>query len=70
MSYSNNLITSSSPFDNVLNYQIDNQGSSSQQGHHVSLCVNDLHTTLFIDEDALNSTKTTTTSTNNGNKGM
>jgi hypothetical protein len=55
MSYSNNRITPS-PFDNVINSQINNQDST----HHVSLCVNDLHTTLFIDEDALNNTKTNT----------
>ncbi len=72
MSYSNNLITSS-PFDNVGNYQINNQSSSQQahnSPHHVSVCVNDLHTTLFIDEDALNSTKTTTNSNNNSGKGI
>jgi hypothetical protein len=71
MSYSNNLITSS-PFDNVADYQTNNQTSSQQpneSSHHVSLCVNDLHTTLFIDEDALNSTKTTTNSNSNGSKG-
>jgi hypothetical protein len=68
MSYSNKLITSS-PFDNVVDYQINNR-ASSQQAHHVSVCVNDLHTTLFIDEDALNSTKTTTNSNNNGSKGI
>jgi len=72
MSDSNNLITSS-PFDNVVDYQINNQKSSPQTHesvHHVSLCVNDLHTTLFIDEDALNSTKTTMNSNNNGGKGI
>jgi hypothetical protein len=72
MSYSNNLITSP-PFDNVLDNQINNPNSSQQRhqsAHHVSLCVNDLHTTLFIDEDALNSTKTTTNSNNNGGKGI
>ncbi len=72
MSYSNNLITSS-PFDNVVDYQINNQTSSQQaheSAHHVSVCVNDLHTTLFIDEDALNSTKTTMNSNNNGGKGI
>jgi hypothetical protein len=72
MSYSNNLITPS-PFDNAIDYQINNQISSQQAhnaAHHVSLCVNDLHTTLFIDEDALNTTKTTTNSNNNGGKGI
>ena len=69
MSYSNNLI-SSSPFDNVVDHQINNQKSSQDSAHHVSLCVNDLHTTLFIDEDALNSTKTTMNSNNNGGKGI
>ena len=64
MSYSNNQITPS-PFDNVVDHQINNQKS----GHHVSLCVNDLHTTLFIDEDALNSTKRTANSDNNNSKG-
>jgi len=72
MSSSNNLITSS-PFDNVVDYQINNQTSSQQaheSAHHVSVCVNDLHTTFFIDEDALNSTKTTMNSNNNGGKGI
>jgi hypothetical protein len=72
MSYSNNLITSS-PFDNVVDYQINNQTSSQQahkSAHHVSLCVNDLHTTLFIEEDALNSAKTTANNNNNGGKGI
>jgi hypothetical protein len=59
MSYSNNLINSS-PFDNVINDPINNQDST----HHVSLCVNDLRTTLFIDEDTLKNTKTM----NNGGK--
>ena len=71
MSYSTDLITSS-PFDNVADDQINNQTSSkkaNESAHHVSLCVNDLHTTLFIDEDALNSTRTTTNSNNNGGKG-
>ena len=72
ISYSNNLITSS-PFDNVSDYQINNQTSSQQvhdSAHHVSVCVNDLHTTLFIDEDAFNSTKATTNSNNNSGKGI
>jgi len=56
----NNLINSS-PFDNVPNYQMKNQDST----HHVSLCVNDLRTTLFIDEDTLNNTK----ANNNNGKG-
>jgi hypothetical protein len=71
-SYPNNLITSS-PFDNVVDHQINNQISSQQAHdsvHHVSLCVNDLHTTLFIDQDALNNTKTMTNSNNNGGKGI
>ncbi|CAF2779310.1 unnamed protein product [Rotaria sp. Silwood2] len=66
MSDSNNLITSS-PFNNVINDQINNQISSQDSTHHVSLCVNDLKTTLFIDEDALNNTKTTITNNNNNN---
>ncbi|CAF2381007.1 unnamed protein product [Rotaria sp. Silwood2] len=68
-SYSNNVITSS-PFDNIADYQTSNQTSSQpiqESAHHVSLCVNDLHTTLFIDENALNSTKTSMTSNNNNN---
>jgi hypothetical protein len=64
MSDSNNLINLS-PFDNVINYQINNQKSSQDLTHHVSLCVNDLRTTLFIDEATLNNTKTI----NNGGKG-
>jgi len=67
----------SSPFDNTTDYQINQQTSSSFQqaqnpAHHVSLCVNDLRTTLYIEEDALNSTKTTVNSnnTNNGGKGI
>ncbi|UJR35505.1 hypothetical protein I4U23_028259 [Adineta vaga] len=70
LSYKNNLI-SSTPFDNVADYQINNQTSSQpvdKSTHHVSLCVNDLHTTLFIEEDALNNTKTTTNSHNNTSK--
>ncbi|CAF1333463.1 unnamed protein product [Adineta steineri] len=59
MSYSNNL-TTSSPFDNI-----NNQSSSPRDANHVSVCVNDLHTTLFIDEDTLNNTKTTINNTNN-----
>ncbi|CAF3302384.1 unnamed protein product [Rotaria socialis] len=56
VSNSNNLI-SSSVLNNVINNPINNQISSKDSTHHVSLCVNDLHTTLFIDEDTLNSTK-------------
>ncbi|CAF1132651.1 unnamed protein product [Adineta steineri] len=72
MSYSNNLITSS-PFDNVDDYhhQINNRTLSQQEDkstHHVSLCVNDLHTTLFIEEDALNNTKSSINSNNNSGK--
>ncbi|CAF0790142.1 unnamed protein product [Rotaria sordida] len=66
-SYSNNIITSSQ-FDNVGGYQTSNQTSSQpvqESAHHVSLCVNDLHTTLFIDENAFNSTKTLMNSNNN-----
>lgn len=53
----------SSPFDNVNNDQIDNQTSLIQQdsAHHVSLCVNDLRTTLFIDENTLNNNNNTKT---------
>ncbi|CAF3391869.1 unnamed protein product [Rotaria sp. Silwood1] len=69
MSDSNNLITSS-PFNNVINDQINNQTSSQDSNHHVSVCVNDLKTTLFIDEDALNNTKTTTTNNNNDKKAV
>ena len=68
MSNTNNRI-SSSPFDNVVDHQINNQ-TASHSPHHVSVCVNDLHTTLFIDEGALNSTKTTINSNNNGGKGI
>ena len=71
MSYSNHLITPS-PFDNVIDYQINNPTSSQHAhdaAHHVSVCVNDLHTTLFIDEDALNSTKTTNNNSSSS-KGM
>lgn len=72
VSYANNRMTSS-PFDNTIDYQINDQTSTQQAqnpAHHVSLCVNDLHTTLFIDEDAFNSTKTTVNSNNNnGGKG-
>ncbi|CAF1176092.1 unnamed protein product [Rotaria sordida] len=67
MSNSNNLITSS-PFNNVTNDQINNQISSQDSTHHVSLCVNDLHTTLFIDEDTLKKTKTSIN--NNGRKAV
>ncbi len=63
MSYSNNLINSS-PFDNVTNYQMNNQDST----HHVSLCVNDLRTTLFIDEDTLNNTKINNNNNGKGNE--
>jgi hypothetical protein len=62
--YSHNQINSS-PFDNVINHQINNPTSSQDSAHHVSLCVNDLRTTLFIDEDTLNNTKTM----NKGGKG-
>ncbi|CAF1163349.1 unnamed protein product [Didymodactylos carnosus] len=31
--------------------------NDNKHQHHVSVCVNDLHTTLFIDEDALNSSE-------------
>lgn len=68
ISNSNHRI-SSSPFDNVVDHQINNQ-TASQQAHHVSVCVNDLHTTLFIDEGALNNTKTTINSNNSGGKGI
>jgi len=61
ISDSNRLINSS-PFDNVINYPVN---TSQDSTHHVSLCVNDLRTTLFIDEDTLNNTKTM----NNGGKG-
>ncbi|CAF0760352.1 unnamed protein product [Rotaria sp. Silwood1] len=69
--HSNNVITSS-PFDNIADYQTSNQTSSQpvqESAHHVSLCVNDLHTTLFIDENALNNTKTSMNSNNNNNNG-
>ncbi|CAF0864550.1 unnamed protein product [Adineta ricciae] len=69
-SYTNNRITTT-PFDNVTDYQINNKTSSQlvdKSTHHVSLCVNDLHTTLFIEEDALNNTKTTTNSNNSSSK--
>ena len=59
MSYSNNQITPSS-FDNAINSQINKDST-----HNVSLCVNDLHTTLFIDENALNNTKTNTSGKGN-----
>lgn len=68
MSNANNRIRSS-PFDNVVDHQINNP-TASHSPHHVSVCVNDLHTTLFIDEGALNSTKTTINSNNNGGKGI
>lgn len=66
MSDSNNLITSSA-FNNVINDQINNQITSQDLAHHVSLCVNDLHTTLFIDEDTFN-TKNITSNNNNSDK--
>ena len=55
----------SSPFDNVINYQINSRTSAPDSAHDVSLCVNDLRTTLFINEDTLNNSK----SMNNGGKG-
>ncbi|UJR10433.1 hypothetical protein I4U23_014637 [Adineta vaga] len=61
MTNSNNLPTASPSFDNVIDSQTNNPSLSSLQGaNHISLCVNDLHTTLFIDEDTLNHTKLTT----------
>ena len=49
----------SSPFDNIINDQINNRTSAHESmAHHVSLCVNDLRTTLFIDEETLNTTPT------------
>jgi hypothetical protein len=73
MSYSNQLIPSM-PFNNALDCQIDNNQTSTSLNHdavhHVSLCVNDLRTTLFIDEDVLNNTKTTTNSNNSASKGI
>ncbi|CAF3310005.1 unnamed protein product [Rotaria socialis] len=70
-SYSNNNQIPSSPFDNEVDYPANNQVLSqpaNESAHHVSLCVNDLHTTLFIDEDALNNTKTSINSNNNNGK--
>ena len=61
----NNQLNNSSPFDNVSNPQINNQITSQNPTHHVSVCVNELRTTLFIDENTLNSTKTN----NNNGKG-
>ena len=54
--------------DHQINNSVSNpQGNNSS--HHVSVCVNDLHTTLYIDEDALNSTKTTLNTSNGSGKG-
>ena len=60
----------SSPFDNVINHQINNRTTTTtttalDSTHDVSVCVNDLRTTLFINEETLNSNK----SINNGGKG-
>jgi hypothetical protein len=64
-----NNLNNSSPFDNVINYPINNQIPSHDSTHHVSLCVNDLRTTLFIDEDTLNNNNNNTKTMNNGGKG-
>lgn len=61
-----NLICSS-PYSNVINDEINNLTSSPDSARHVSLCVNDLHTTLFIDDDALNNTNAAINNNNNTN---
>ncbi|CAF0848573.1 unnamed protein product [Adineta ricciae] len=53
----NNFRLDSSPSNNELNSQ-KNNSTLSKGVNHVSVCVNDLHTTLFIDEETLNDTKT------------
>lgn len=57
-----------------MDYQINNQKLSQQENdesaHHVSLCMNDIRTTLFIEESAFNDAKAVMNSNNNGGKGM
>ena len=69
-SNSNNPIISSS-FDNVNNDHREHQVSSQDSTHNVTLCLNDLQTTLFIDEDVFHNGKTinnNNNSTNNSNR--
>ncbi|CAF0788200.1 unnamed protein product [Didymodactylos carnosus] len=49
-------------------YNKNNQTNinENKHPHHVSLCVNDLHTTLFIDEDTLNNSKNSNKSNGGG----
>lgn len=63
----NNRMNNSSPFDNVINHQINNRTpmTAHDSTHDVSLCVNDLRTTVFINEETLHKNK----SINNGGKG-
>lgn len=45
----------SSPFDNLIDEEPKEEEPTDNNGHHhVSLCVDDLRTTLFIDEAVLN----------------
>lgn len=67
---SNNLITTTA-IDKAVDYQVGNSLLAKQahdSPHNVSLCVNDLRTTLYIDEDVLNNTKTTLNSSNGKGK--
>ena len=62
MAFSDQQITTA-PIKTINDDQINNPSA-----HHVSLCVNDLRTTLYIDEDALNATKTTMNSNSSSGK--
>ena len=59
ISQADHLISLSSSTDRATNYQTNNAIFSQQDApntaHHVSLCVDDQRTTLYIDEDTLNS---------------
>ena len=72
-SSSEHQITSTQSKD-VIDYQINNQKSLQENrddsAHHVSLCMNDVRTTLFIEENAFNDAKATMNSNNNGGKGI
>ena len=63
MAFSDQQITTA-PIKTINDDQINNPSA-----HRVSLCVNDLRTTLYIDEDALNTTKTTMNSNTSSGKG-
>jgi len=64
MAFTDQQITTA-PIKMINDDQINNSSA-----HHVSLCVNDLRTTLYIDEDALNATKTTMNSNSSSGKAV